>query len=120
MNLERMFAHIVAGYLFAVGLFFGIASVFQVPYIQIESAGKVFVLAISTVFTAVGIGSFFLLRMGKLKKEGASITKVRQEAIEKLKDEKLLSRIALNDSDTKVRESAQERLMEIKGASGAA
>ena len=117
MHFERMFAHIVAGYLIAVGLFFGLASVFQIPLIlHIEPGGKVFVLGISAVFAALGVGSFFLLRKGKLKKDGASITEVRQEAIEKLKDPELLSRIAIKDSDSEVRESAQERLKKIKGS----
>ena len=115
MHLERIFAHMVAGYLIAVGLFFGLASIFQMPYLQIEPAGKVSVLGISTAFAALGVGSFFLLCKGKLRKEGASLTEVRQEAIEKLKDPELLSRIALKDSDMQVRESAQERLKEIKG-----
>ena len=115
MHLERIFAHIVAGYLIAVGLFFGLASVFQIPYIHIEPAGKFLVLGMSAVFAASGAGSFFLLRKGKLKKEGASLSEVRQEAIEKLKDPELLSRIALKDSDSELRASAQERLKEIKG-----
>ena len=115
MHLERIFAHIVAGYLIAVGLFFGLASIFQISYIHIEPAGKFYVLGISAVFAASGAGSFFLLRKGKLKKEGASLSEVRQEAIEKLKDPELLSRIALKDSDSELRESAQERLKEIKG-----
>ena len=115
MHLERIFAHIVAGYLIAVGLFFGLASIFQISYIRIEPAGKFYVLGISAVFAASGAGSFFLLRKGKLKKEGASLSEVRQEAIEKLKDPELLSRIALKDSDSELRASAQERLKEIKG-----
>jgi hypothetical protein len=114
MHFERMLAHIIAGYLIVVGLFFGLASIFQMPYLQIEPAGKFYVLAISAVFGALGVSSIFLLRKGKLKKEGASLTEVRQEAIEKLKDPQLLSRIAINDDDVKVRESAQERLKEIK------
>jgi len=115
MHLERIFAHIVAGYLIAVGLFFGLASIFQISYIHIEPAGKFYVLGISAVFAASGVGSFFLLRKGKLKKGGASLTEVRQEAIEKLKDPELLSRIAIKDSDSELRESAQERLKEISG-----
>lgn len=115
MHLERIFAHVVAGYLIAVGLFFGLAAIFQVPYLHIESAGKFYVLIISAVFAALGAGSFFLLRKGKLKKEGATLAEVRQEAIEKLKDPELLSRIAIKDSDSELRASAQERLKEIKG-----
>jgi hypothetical protein len=54
------------------------------------------------------------LRKGKLKKKGASLTDVRQEAIEKLKDPELLSRIAIKDSDSELREKAMERLKELK------
>ena len=114
MNFERMFAHIVGGYLIAVSLFFGLASIFEVPYLQIEPDGKVFALGISTVFAASGAGSLFLLRKGKLSKEGASLTEVRQEAIEKLKDPELLSRIAIKDADSELREAAKERLKELK------
>jgi hypothetical protein len=115
MQLERMFAHVVAGYLIAVGLFFGLASVFQMPYLHIEPAGKFYVLAISAVFAALGVSSFFLLRKGKLKKKGAPLTEVRQEAIEKLKDPELLSRIAIQDDDSELRDKAKERLKDLKG-----
>jgi predicted CopG family antitoxin len=84
------------------------------PYLHIEQAGRFYVLGISAVFAALGVGSFFLMRKGKLKKEGASLTEVRQEAIEKLKDPELLSRIAINDDDSEIRETAMERLKEIK------
>jgi predicted CopG family antitoxin len=114
MHLERIFAHIVAGYLMLVGLFFGLAAVFKIPSINVQPAGKFYVLGISIVFIVLGIGSFFLLRQGKLKKEGASISEVRQEAVEKLKDPELLARIAIKDPDAELRESAQERLKEIK------
>lgn len=117
MHLERMFARIVAGYLMFVGLFFGLASILQLPYISIQPSGKLYVLVISAIFMASGIGSFFLLRKGKLKKEGASIKEVRHEAIEKMKDPELLARIAIKDPDDALRESAKERLKEIKGES---
>jgi hypothetical protein len=50
MHLERIFAHIVAGYLIAVGLLFGLASIFQISYIHIESAGKFYVKVQSEQF----------------------------------------------------------------------
>jgi len=115
MHLERIFAHIVAGDIIVVGLFIGLASVFQIPFLHITPKGKFFVVIISIVFAAFGVGSFYLLGRGKLRKEGSSIAEVRQEAIEKMKDPELLSRIALKDSDSELRASAQERLKEIKG-----
>jgi hypothetical protein len=115
MHLERFFAHIVAGYLIAIGLFFGFASVIQIPYIDVQPSGQFSVLGISVVFAVFGIGSLYLLRKGKLKKEGAAISEVRQEAIEKMNDAMLLSRIATQDSDAKLRKVAQERLSELEG-----
>jgi hypothetical protein len=115
MQFEKTLAHIVAGYLIAVGLFFGFASVFRIPFVDVQPTGKFLVLGVSAVFLLVGIGSFFLLRQGKLKKKGVSMSKVRQRAVEKMKDPELLSRIALKDSDEKLREAAQERLKEMKG-----
>ena len=117
MHFERMLSHIVAGYLIAVGLFFGLASIFQMPYLQIKQTGKFFVLGISAVFVALGVGSFFLLCKGKLKKKGATLTEVRKEAIEKMNDPQLLSRIATKDENTELRELAQDRLKELKGLS---
>lgn len=115
MHFERMLSHIVAGYLIAVGLFFGLASIFQMPYLHIEQTGKFFVLGISAVFTLGGISAFYMLREGKLKKEGASITEIRQKAIEKMNDPQLLSRIATKDANAELRELAQHRLKELKG-----
>jgi hypothetical protein len=105
----------VAGYLIAVGLFFGFASVFRIPFVDVQPVGRFLVLGISAVFVILGIGSFILLPKGKLKKEGASITEIRQEAIEKMNDPQLLSRIATKDANAKLRELAQDRLKELKG-----
>lgn len=115
MQFERIFAHVVAGYLIAVGLFFGLAAVSPIDRIQIEPTSKFVVLGLSLVFAAAGVGSVILLRKGKLKKEGGSIADVRQEAIDKLKDPELLSRIAIKDADSELREAARQRLQEIKG-----
>ena len=115
MHFERMFAHVVVGYLIIVGLFFSLASVSAIPFIQIEPTGKFVVLGIALVFAVSGVGSFILLRRGRLKKQGGSIADVRQEAIEQLKDPELLSRIAIKDADSELRETARQRLQEIKG-----
>ena len=114
MHLERMFSHIIAAYLIAVGLFFGFASVIQTSYLKVQPVGKPIVLGISAIFVLCGISAFYLLRKGKLKKEGVSITDIRQEAIEKMKDPQLLSRIATKDANAELRELAQDRLNELK------
>ena len=114
MHLERTFAYIVAAYLVGVGLFFGLASVFMLPYLHIAPQSKLPVLGVAVVFVVLGSVSCFLLSRGKLRKEGASIAEVRQEAIEKMKDPELLSRIAIRDADSELRDAAMERLQEIK------
>ena len=49
---------------------------------------------------------------GKLKKEGVSIADVRQEAIEKMNDPKLLAQTVSQEPDAEPRASAQDRLKE--------
>ena len=114
MHLERKFAYIVAVYLIGVGFFFGLASVFPMPYLHIAPQGKLPGLGIAVVFAVLGIAFCFLLSRGKLKKDGASIAEVRHEAIGKIKDPELLSRIAIKDADSDLREAAAERLKELK------
>ena len=114
MHLERTLARIIAGYLIAVALLFGFASVAQIPYVDVQPTGKLWILGISAVFAIFGISSLYLLRKGKLKREGASISEVRQEAVEKMNDPMLLSRIATRDPNTKLREVAQKRLTELE------
>ncbi|MGD8801443.1 MAG: hypothetical protein PVJ44_23205 [Desulfobacterales bacterium] len=113
MHLERIVAHFIAGYLIAVGLLFGAASTIRIPYINVQPSGQMPVLVISAFFVVAGVGALYLLRKGKLKKEGVSIADVRQEAIEKMNDPKLLARIATQEPDDELRASAQDRLKEL-------
>lgn len=113
--MERTLSHLIAGYLIAVGLLFGFSSVFGSLFIEVQPEGKFYVFGISVVFVLAGIASLFLLRKGMLKKQGSSISQVRQEAVEKMKDPELLSRIALEESEEELKEAAKERLKEVKG-----
>ena len=114
MHLERIVAHFIAGYLIVVGLLFGIASTIQMPYFSVQPSHQWLVLGISAFFLVAGIGAFYLLRKGKLKKEGVTIADVRQEAIEKMNDPKLLSKIATQEPDAALRATAQDRLKELE------
>lgn len=113
MHFEKTVAHLIAGFLIAVGLLFGIASTVGMPYIDVQRSGRLPVLGISAFFVIAGVGALYLLRKGKLKKEGVSIADVRQEAIEKMNDPKLLARIATQEPDAELRASAQDRLKEL-------
>lgn len=68
---------------------------------------------ISFLFIGIGIYSIYLLRKGKLKKSGKSITEVRQESVKKLKDPALLAQIALEDQNSEIRKAAEERLEKL-------
>ena len=114
MHFERIVSHLIAGFLIAVGLLFGIASTSRMPYINVHPSGRLPVLGISAVFVAAGICALYLLRKGRLKKEGVSIAAVRQEAIEKMKDPGLLSRIATRESNPDLRAAAQDRLKKLE------
>ena len=54
-----------------------------------------------------------MLRQGKLKKSGKSITEVRQESVKKLKDPALLAQIVSEDQNSEIRKAAENRLEEL-------
>jgi hypothetical protein len=114
MHLEKVVAHLIAGFIIAVGLLFGIASTSRIPYMYVQPSGRLPVLGISAVFVVAGICALYLLRKGKLKKEGVSIADVRLEAIEKMNDPGLLSQIATQESNADLSAAAQDRLKEIE------
>jgi len=113
MYLKKNFSYVVAGFVFAVGLFFGVTSLVEGAFLDPEPPGSHFLIGISFIFVCAGIYSLYLLNRGKLKKAGKSITEVRQESIEKLKDPGLLAQIALEDENPEIRKTAEQRLEEL-------
>jgi hypothetical protein len=114
MNIQKTFPYLVAGYLVFVGLFFIIFSLFDMPLLNAEPPGSYILSVISVTFITVGICYIVLLHMGKLTKSGKSFVEIRIEAIEKIKDPTMLSKIALEDSNPECRKAAQKRLEDLK------
>jgi hypothetical protein len=113
MHLKKNFPYAVAGYVIAVGLFFSVSSLIEGVLFDPRPPGSHFLTTLSFIFIVVGIYHIFLLSRGKLEKSGKSITEVRQEAIETLKDPALLAQIASEDQNPKICKTAENRLNEL-------
>ncbi len=115
MNLRRYFPYLVSVFIICVGLFFIAAGFTGRPYLEVKPPGSRFLLGLSIFFVVVGLLAAYFTYHGKLKKIGITTAEVRSETIAKLKDAKLLAKIALEDEEHQVREAAAERLKELKG-----
>jgi hypothetical protein len=113
MHLKKNFPYGVAGYVIAVGVFFCVSTLIEGALLDPEPPGSYFLIVLSIIFIGAGICAIFLLHQGKLEKSGKSITEVRQQAIEKLKDPTMLAQIALEDQNPEIRKTAEERLEEL-------
>ena len=113
MYLKKNFPYLVAGYIAMVGVFLGISALIEGTFLDPAPPGRYFLLALSLIFLAAGIYSVYLFNHGKLKKSGKSISEVRQEAVEKMKDPAMLAQIALEEENPEIRETAERRLGEL-------
>ncbi len=114
MNIQKAFPYLVTGYSVVVGLFFLISSLIDTPFLNAEPPGSYILSIVSLIFIVVGSCYIYLLNKGKLKRTGKFIAEVRKEAIGKIKDPAMLSKIALEDSNPECRKAAQERLEDLK------
>jgi hypothetical protein len=114
MNLKKNLPYVVAGYVVAVGVFFGLSALMEGEFLDPEPPGKHYLLVVSIVFMCSGIYAIYLINRGKLKKSGKSITEVRQHAVGKMKDPRMLAQIALEDEDPEIRKTAEIRLQELR------
>lgn len=94
-------------------MFFCISALIEGVFLNPEPPGRHFVIFLSIIFIGAGIFSIYLLSRGKLEPSGKSITEVRQEAIEKLKDPAMLAQVALEDQNPEIRKTAKQRLAEL-------
>ena len=113
MRLNKHIPYAIAGFVFAVGVFFCISAFMDGVFVDTEPPGSHFLIGVSSVFIGAGVYSLYLLRRGKLKESGGSIVEVRQRAVKKMKDPVLLARIASGDEALEIRETAQRRLEEL-------
>lgn len=113
MNLKKNFPYVVAGYIIATGMFFCASTLFQGALLDPAPPGRYVVLAVSIIFMGAGIYAVYLVNRGKLRKAGKSVTEVRREAVEKMKDPTMLAQIALEDQNPMIQKTAEERLKEM-------
>ena len=114
MRLKRTFPLIVSGFIILVGLFFLSSTVFGFDVLDPEPEGRIALSVIAVLFIASGLLFIFLYQRGQLKKEGKTVHEVRREAVAKLDSEQLLSDIVLKDPSPEIRETAKERLKELR------
>jgi len=114
MYLKKNFPLLVACYVVAVGLFFSVATFFDISSIGLYSTKPKTIVTIS--FLLIISGAYYSYRSlkGKLEPEGKSVTEIRKQAIEKIKTESYLAKIAKEDSDSEVRKKAIERLQALE------
>jgi hypothetical protein len=113
MYLKKNFPFLVGVFVITVGLLFCVSSLIEGALLDPKPPGSHFLLGISLLFIGIGIYSIYLLRQGKLKKSGKSITEVRQESVKKLKDPALLAQIVSEDQNSEIRKAAENRLEEL-------
>lgn len=97
-----------------VGLFFFGATIFDISFIGLDSTKSQIIITVSLVFIFSGVYYSYMALKGKLKPDGKSVTEIRKQAIEKIKTESYLAKIAKEDPDSKVRNKAIERLQELE------
>jgi hypothetical protein len=114
MRLKRTFPLIVSGFIILVGLFFISSTLFGFDVLEPEPEGRIALSVIAVLFIASGLLFTFLYQRGQLKKKGKTVQEVRREAVAKLDSEQLLSDIVLKDPSPEIRETAKERLKELR------
>jgi hypothetical protein len=113
MYLKKNFPYLVACYVIAVGVLFCVSSLIKGVFVDPKPPGSHFLIGISIIFIGTGIYFIYLLNQGKLEGSGKSITEVRIESIQKMKDTALLARIVLEDQNPDIRKTAEDRLEEL-------
>ena len=102
-----------AAFIVAAGLLFLGAVLIDLPPLEVKSPENYVLAGVAVFFVLFGCVYGYLLTTDKLAGKGRTITEVRQEPVEKIRDQSLLARVATEDPDEEVREVAQERLKEI-------
>jgi hypothetical protein len=113
MSVKKNFPYVVAGYIIATGVFFCMSTLIEGALLDLEPPGRYVLLAVSIIFIGAGIYSVYLVNRGKLRRAGKSVTEVRREAVEKIKDPSMLAQIALEDQNPVIQKTAEKRLKKL-------
>ena len=114
MNKNRLVPFVLTAFVTGVGVLFLAAVFLDVPRLEVKSPGSYVLSAVSLFFVLFGLTYGYLMATGRLEKRGRSVVEVRQEAVEKMRDQNLLARIAEEDPKPLVRKAAKERLQELR------
>lgn len=113
MDKKTLLPIATAAFIVAVGLLFLSAALLDLPALRIKSPENYALAGVAVFFLLFGCVYGYLLATDKLAGKRRTITEVCQEAVEKIRDQSLLARLATEDPDMEVREAAQERLQEV-------
>lgn len=113
MQTEKTGPIIVSLFVLCTGLLFMAAGVVDLSFLRVKPAGEALVLVFSGILILFALFSLYRIKRDGLASRGMSITEVRQEAIEKIKDKTLLAKMAKEDPNDAVREAAAKRLQGI-------
>jgi hypothetical protein len=102
-----------AAFIAAVGLMFLGAVLIDLPPLKVKSPENYVLAGVAVFFLLFGCVYGYVLATGNLAGNGRTITEVRQEAIQKMRDQTLLARMATEDPDKQICKAAEERLQEI-------
>jgi hypothetical protein len=113
MQGQERHPQLIAAAVAVTGAFFLAAGLMEWPFFQAQPPGAYLLIGLSVAFLLGGGYFFFKARRGHLEPQGETITEIRMHAIENMQSTELISRIAQDDPDPKVRRKALQRLTEI-------
>jgi len=110
MRLQNNYPFWVACFVTAVGLFFTVLPIVPNSILSVGIPNNYFLSAGALLFTCAGCRYGYLAFKGRLKKQGATISEVRKQALKKITSEKYLAKAAREDPDPEIRRTAMKQL----------
>lgn len=114
MNKNRVVPFVLTAFVTGVGVLFLAAVLLDLPPLRVQTVGSYLLSAVSLIFVIFGLTYGYRQATGRLERQGKTFAEVRQEAVEKMRDQSLLASLAKDDPKPQVREAANERLQELK------
>jgi hypothetical protein len=113
MPIKERLPEMIAAAVALTGVFFLAAGVLEWTFLQIQAPGAFVLTGVSVALILGGGYFFFKAWRGHLEPNGETVADVRMRAIANMQSAELVSRIAQDDPDPKVRKRALQRLTEL-------
>lgn len=113
MLLKDRHPEMIAAAVALTGVFFLAAGLLEWTFLQIQAPGAFVLTGVSVALILGGGYFFFKAWRGHLEPNGVTVAEVRMRAIANMQSTELVSRIAQDDPDPKVRKKALQRLTEL-------